>query len=131
MPVKKHSDLIAWQKAMGWVEAVYRATEHFPGVERFGLTRQLRESAASVPSNISEGFGQLTTAAYIRHLGIARGSLCEAETQIEIASRVHYLSGPETDALMSSSGEVGRFINNLLRSLYHTPNARKSYGQSA
>jgi four helix bundle protein len=126
MPVKKHSELIVWQKAMDWVEAVYRATENFPSVERFGLARQLRESAVSVPSNISEGFGQLTTAAYLRYLGIARGSLYEAETQTEIAARLRYLSSTDVSDLTAKSAEVGRFLNNLLRSLHDLPNPRVS-----
>ena len=48
-------DLIAWQKAMDLVTAIYRTTKGFPESERFGLTSQLRRAAVSVPSNIAPG----------------------------------------------------------------------------
>ena len=52
---ESYRDLIAWQKAMTLVTEVYRLTEDFPRREMYGLTRQLREAAVSVPSNIAEG----------------------------------------------------------------------------
>ncbi len=42
-------DLVAWQKAHRLTLDVYRAMKRFPAEERFGLTAQLRRSAASVP----------------------------------------------------------------------------------
>ncbi len=44
-----------WQKAHRFVLDVYQHTRGFPSEERFGLTKQLRNSATSVPSNIAEG----------------------------------------------------------------------------
>jgi hypothetical protein len=40
--VKDYRELIAWQKAMDLVEAVYRATAGFPSAEMYGLTSQMR-----------------------------------------------------------------------------------------
>ena len=51
-------DLLVWQKAHRLTLDVYRATKSFPAEERFGLTAQLRRSAASVPTNIAEGCGR-------------------------------------------------------------------------
>jgi 23S rRNA-intervening sequence protein len=39
--VKSYRDLIAWQKAMSLVKAVYMETTHFPKVERYGLTSHI------------------------------------------------------------------------------------------
>jgi len=55
MPVKSYRELIVWQKAMDFVEALYRASKKFPSDEKFGLTSQLRRAAVSIPSNIAEG----------------------------------------------------------------------------
>ena len=49
--------LIVWQKAHRLTVAVYAVTASFPREERFGLTAQVRKSAASVPTNIAEGCG--------------------------------------------------------------------------
>jgi four helix bundle protein len=77
-----HRDLIAWQKAMALVTEVYRATTGFPSSEVYGLTRQVRAAAVSVPSNIAEGKGRQTKRDYAQFLYGARGSLLEVETQL-------------------------------------------------
>jgi four helix bundle protein len=54
---------------------------------------------------------------FLRHLSIAYGSLCEAETQIVIACRLGYIDDNASEKLMVRAGEVGRLINGLTRSL--------------
>ena len=53
MSRSSYKDLIAWQKGMELVAAIYDATEGFPSREQFGLVSQLRRAAVSVPSNIA------------------------------------------------------------------------------
>ena len=74
MAVKNYMELIVWQKAMELVETIYAATQRFPSSEMYGLSSQLRRAAVSVPSNIAEGQGRGSTAEFLRHLYIARGS---------------------------------------------------------
>ncbi len=52
--------------------------------KRFALADQLVRAAVSVPSNIAEGQGRLTTRDRRHYLVQARGSLYELETQLEI-----------------------------------------------
>ena len=59
MSQKSYKNLIAWQKAMELVTAIYGGTQGFPSHEQFGLITQLRRAAVSVPSNIAEGKGAL------------------------------------------------------------------------
>src|SRR5689334_7896665 len=89
--VKKYSDLIVWQKAMDFAELVYAATQSWPRDELYGLTSQVRRAAVSVPSNIAEGQGRLSTKEFIHHISIARGSLLEVETQLLLAQRLGYI----------------------------------------
>jgi hypothetical protein len=51
-----YKDLVSWQRAMDLTIACYRFTNTLPAEERFGLSSQLRRAAASVPSNIAEGY---------------------------------------------------------------------------
>jgi len=51
-------NLFIWQKSMALVTEVYLLTNEFPKEEIYGLTSQIRRSAISIPSNISEGFGR-------------------------------------------------------------------------
>jgi hypothetical protein len=69
MPVQSYQQLIAWQKAMDFVAAVYKITRMFPKEEMYGLTSQLRRAAVSIPSNIAEGQGRQTTAEFRQFLG--------------------------------------------------------------
>jgi four helix bundle protein len=96
---------------------VYGATKSFPKEEIYGLTSQLRRSVVSIPSNIAEGQGRDSLKEFLHHLSIAYGSLCEAQTQIMIASRLHYIKGDGAERLIARSYEVARLLNGLSRSL--------------
>jgi four helix bundle protein len=78
-------DLVVWQRSIQMASAIYRLSRGFPKEEMYGLTSQIRRSAISVPSNIAEGQGRLTTGEFRQSLGIARGSNFEIQTQLEIA----------------------------------------------
>ena len=79
---RTYRELLVWQKAKALAVQVYRSTEQFPRNETYGLTSQLRRAAVSVPSNIAEGQGRLTSGEFSHFLGQARGSLLEMETQL-------------------------------------------------
>ena len=84
-------DLDIWQLAMDLAVDIYHATLNFPSEERFGLTSQIRRSAVSLASNIAEGWGRGTQANLANYIRIARGSLCELETQMELANRLGFM----------------------------------------
>jgi four helix bundle protein len=113
--VNTHRDLIAWQEAIRLVEIVYRDTSGFPNEETFGLKNQLRRSAVSVPSNIAEGSARITTGELMQFLGIARGSLAELETQLELAVRLGFMS--RANDAVGQVDRVGRLVSALLKSL--------------
>jgi four helix bundle protein len=117
MAVRNFRDLIAWQKAMDFVEAVYSLSREFPADERFALTNQLRRAATSVPSNIAEGEGRFSKPDFNRFLSMALGSLREAETQIEISVRLKYCSVELAAPATTLADEVGRLIRGLAKSL--------------
>ena len=117
MTVKSYEDLIAWQKAIDLVTHIYRATDDFPRREIFALTSQMRRCAVSVPSNIAEGQGRLSTGEFKQFLGHARGSIFELQTQIKIATTLGYLETKKAQELKDGAAEVGRIIQGLLASL--------------
>jgi four helix bundle protein len=83
--MKPHEQLDAWKFAMQLVKAVYQMTTDFPAEERYGLAQQMRRAAVSIPSNIAEGAGRNGTREFLNFIGIARGSLAELETQLQLA----------------------------------------------
>lgn len=117
MAGRNYRDLIAWQKAMDLVVAVYDATQAFPVEERYGLTSQLRRASVSVPSNIAEGQGRGRRAEFRRLLFIAHGSVREVETQVILSARLGFLPEVKANEVLGLSGEVGRLVTGLVQSL--------------
>jgi four helix bundle protein len=112
-----YRDLVAWQKAMALAEAVYRETATLPLEERYGLTSQMRRAAVSIPSNIAEGQGRRSSDdEFVRFLAIALGSVCELETQLELAERLHMLTNESASRVRPLVEEVGRVIGGLRKS---------------
>jgi four helix bundle protein len=112
-----YRDLIAWQKAMDLVNAVYDATEAFPKREVYSLTDQIRRAAVSIPSNIAEGQAHYSNREFVHFLRHSRGSLAELETQILIAQRRNYMSDTQAAGLLQQTDEVGRILSGLINSL--------------
>jgi four helix bundle protein len=114
--VKTYRDLIAWQRGMDLACEVYRLTAEFPKEELYGLTRQVRAAAVSVPSNIGEG--QARGQREFRHyMAIALGSLQELETQLLLAERLRFADRGDVTPVMELASEVGRLLHGLTRSL--------------
>ncbi len=109
--------LVAWQKAMELVLAVYRVTGAWPREEQYGLTSQVRRAAVAIPSNLAEGHGRSGPREYAHHVSIAFGSRCELETQMLIGEQLGYSSGETTAELMAKIVDVRRLIRGLIRSL--------------
>jgi four helix bundle protein len=110
-------DLVVWQRSMQLVLVVYRLTQDFPREEQYGLTSQIRRSAVSIPSNIAEGQGRGGSGEFRHFLGIARGSNCEVETQLEIARSLKMGNPKLIDEAEALSNEVRKILFGLLDSI--------------
>jgi four helix bundle protein len=102
---KSFRELIVWQKAHGFVLAVYDATKAFPREETYGLSSQFRRAAVSVPANIAEGFRKRSDADKARFLNIAEGSLEECRYYVILAQDLGYL---RENVLESQAEEIAR-----------------------
>ena len=108
-----HRDLPVWKKAMEFVTDIYRETRAFPADEGTGIREQLRRAAVSLAANIAEGHGRGSTKEFRHFLCQAAGCLSEAETVLEIAARLGYLSDDAAVRLLGEAKEVGRMLNSL------------------
>ena len=115
----RFKELIVWQKAMGLVDEVYLLQRDFPKPEVYGLGDQLRRAVVSIPSNIVEGHGRGSRKDYVHFLSIARGSVYETITQLNIAKRQGYLK--DISLAESHANEIARMLNALIRSLAPNP----------
>ena len=113
-----YKQLIVWQKAMKLVIHVYKVTTNFPKNEQYGLVSQLRRSAVSIPSNIAEGHGRTSDKEIVRFLDIARGSIYELDTQLEISRQLNYLNQEEYRSIFNLLDEISRMLSGLRRSKF-------------
>ena len=100
---KPHKKLKAWQGAMDLCMTIYEMTEGFPKHELYGLDSQMRRAAVSIPCNIAEGSARSSGKESVQFYNIARASLSELDTQVEIAKRLMYIgadSKVKLDAIM-------------------------------
>ncbi len=117
MEIQSYRDLRVWQMAMDVAVAAYAATKDFPSDERYGLTAQIRRSAASVAANIAEGYGRDSAGAYANFLRVTQGSLKECETHLLLAERIGIVTAAEVQPLLAMTDEVERMLRALLRSI--------------
>jgi four helix bundle protein len=114
---RSYRELLVWQKAKALCVLIYKATEPFPKAETYGLTSQIRRAAVSVPSNIAEGQGRLTSGEFCHFLGQARGSLLELDTQLAIALDLTYLKLDQYEIVDREVYQVLGLLNRLIESL--------------
>ncbi|HQW66183.1 MAG TPA: four helix bundle protein [Gemmatimonadales bacterium] len=108
--------LKAWQAAYRLALDVYRVTEAYPAVERFGLVSQSRRAAVSIAANIAEGACRGGGGDFTRFLWIARGSLTELGTELALARDLGMLPAEVAESLLSTLDETGRMLMGLLKS---------------
>ncbi len=108
---RTHKDLIVWQRAMDFVEEVYKLTDTMPTAELYGLTGQIRRSVVSIPSNIAEGAARNHDKEFIQFLYVALGSIAELETQLLLAERLRFVVKAPLDSL----NEIKKLLLGLIR----------------
>jgi four helix bundle protein len=113
--MKGFKELKVWHKAHAVALGVYEVTRRFPREELYGLTSQLRRSAASIGVNIAEGCGRRSDGEICRFLQIARGSASELEYHLLLARDLHLLEEERFHELEHQADEVQRMLTSLIQ----------------
>ena len=114
-------DLVVWERSHRLTLALYRATDHFPKSELFGLTSQIRRAAASVPTNLAEGCGRWGDGDMGRFVQIAMGSASEVDYLILLARDLGYLPAGQYDAASAELDEIRRMLTALYKRIRRVP----------
>ena len=114
---KPHRKLKVWQASIDFVIEIYNELRAFPAHEKFGLTGQLQRAAVSIPSNIAEGAARRNTRELVQFLYIARGSLSELDTQLEISFRLEYLAKENYERIVLKLEAISKMLSGLIASL--------------
>ena len=103
-----------WKGAIELAKIIYKTTEVFPHVEKYGLISQIQRAAVSIASNIAEGSSRKSEADFARFLEISIGSAFEVETQLIIAKELNYINESDFEHLISHICKLQKQINALI-----------------
>lgn len=113
--MKDFKELRVWSKAHELTVLIYHVTRGFPREEIYGLTSQIRRSAASIGANIAEGCGRRSDGEMARFLQIARGSASETEYHLLLAKDIGILPEAEFRKTEQKVVEVQRMLTSLVQ----------------
>jgi four helix bundle protein len=114
MGKKGFKDLLVWQRAKNLAISVYRLSSKDLRVDN-GLRTQIQRSAVSIASNIAEGDERHTDKEAVRFFFVAKGSLAELRTQLQIAYESGHLTQSLYDDLEAECVILGKMLGSLIR----------------
>jgi four helix bundle protein len=108
-------ELLVWQKGRDLAVEIYQISHQGRFKTDFGLRDQLRRAAVSVPSNIAEGDERDTDKDATRFFYMAKGSLAELRTQLDIARRIDYISEEVFHSFEEKAILIGKMLGSLIK----------------
>ena len=102
---------------MELVNRIYDLGKKFQRSETIILVPQLLRAANSVPCNIAEGSYRQSKKEFVQFLFIAKGSLSESLTLLEVAYKRKYISEEEREKIRILSKDIFNLLSALVRSL--------------
>ena len=117
-----YKDLVVWQKSIQFAcEIIDLIDTNESDRKHYRLIEQLESACTSVAMNIAEGKGRYSRKEFSHFLMIARGSLYETMTLLEIMKLKQWIPEDSYIDLERQSHEIGKMINALNRSLKSNP----------
>ena len=85
-----HTKLDIFKVSKSFVLTCYKETKAFPAEEKFAIIQQIRRAALSVHLNIAEGCSRKSAAERKRFYEVARGSLIQVDSALDISVELNY-----------------------------------------
>ncbi len=113
-----YKDLVVWQKSIQFASGVMDLTETLRiSRKNYRLFEQMEAAVTSIPMNIAEGKGRISKKEFCHFLMIARGSLYETLTLLEIFKIRAWISEDEYNQFENQAKEISIKINALYKSI--------------
>ena len=109
--------LDVWRRSKDLTVELYRTVRISPWGKDFGFRDQIQRSAVSIPSNIAEGYSRESGPDRCHFLIIAKSSLAELQTQLEIAAELELLPADKAKIYDQELEEISKMITGLIKSL--------------
>ena len=111
-------ELKVYQKSLEFAVRVIEVIDEIDAPRKhYRLIEQIEASSTSVASNISEGKGRYSKKEFRQYLYIARGSLYETITRLQIFRRLNWLKEAPYKELYQDAGEINKMLSGLISSI--------------
>jgi four helix bundle protein len=118
MGQSSYKELQVWQKSMVFADEVIDLIDEMETPRKhYRLFEQLESAVTSVPMNIAEGKGRNSKKEFVHFLYIARGSLYETITLLEIFKMRSWLDDNSFIDLEHKSNEIAKMLKGLINSI--------------
>ena len=118
MVIEGLNRLSVYKNAQELAEMVYQyVLPSLPTEEKYSLASQMRRAAASIPANIAEGYGRYYYQESIRFCYLARGSLMELSSHIDLSFSQKYLDVKVKSVLEEKMNDVLKLIHGYIKYL--------------
>ena len=114
MGISDFRDLVCWQLSYELKCEVLAFTATGKASKDFGYCDQIRDSSASAPRNIAEGFGRFTPGEFAQYLKWARASLMETMNHLIDGRDRGYLEPAVYARLMNLARAALKTTTNLM-----------------
>jgi four helix bundle protein len=129
MGVRRFTDLDAWKLANELKIGIYRLITASAAERDFKFRDQLRDSAASAPRNIAEGFGRYLPRDFSQYLRVANGSLMETSNHLEDGCDRGYFKRSDVDPLLVLAKRASAAVTRLIRYLQSPAANRRTHAR--
>ena len=117
MKITRFEDLKVWQLSHNLALEVSELVNIFPKHEKYDLASQMRRSARSIPSDISEGFGRFHFNDKLTFYERARASLGELRNHFMEALGNRYIDKVLHERYLIEMREIGFLLNRLMSNI--------------
>lgn len=111
-------DLSVWKKSLNFARHVIEAISQIEDDRKhYRLFEQIESSATSVSANIAEGKGRYSKKEFRQFCFIARGSLYETVTFLNIFHNLSWISKDKLIELENEATEIAKMLNGLINKI--------------
>ena len=115
MAYQDFKELRVWQEGKQLAIEVYKITGNARFSKDYGLRDQVQRAAVSIASNIAEGYERNSHKDFVRYLLIAKGSLSELRTQMEIALEIGHIDENVFEQIEGRCKKITGMLINLIK----------------
>lgn len=109
--------LKVWNRSIVLYEIVYKSICKEKRVKSYRLQEQLLSCTSSIAMNIAEGAGRYSKKEFAHFLYIARGSLFEMITLVQIYRNMDMVGDEDFDQINNNALELTKMMNKLISSI--------------